>query len=126
MIIFPLPMNHRHHIALVMIAAGLQMAGLRAAHAAPDGKALFLKNCAPCHGPDGRAQTPIARRLGVKDLTQSQTSDADIARQIREGVKDSKGNSRMPSFQDRFTAEEIESLVQHVKSLRKPGSEKKD
>lgn len=79
---------------------------------------LFLKACASCHGKDGRARTPIGRKLKVKDLTQSKLGDADIAAQIREGRRGDDGLTRMPSFKESLQPDQIEALVRHVKSLR--------
>lgn len=87
--------------------------------AAPDGAALFENFCIPCHGPDGRARTPAARKLGVKDLTLSRLDDAALARQIAEGSKDAGGKERMPPFKGKVSPPEIEALVGFVKSLRK-------
>lgn len=79
---------------------------------------LFKKYCLPCYGKDGRARTPVARVLGVKDLTKSTINDAEIAKQIREGRKDAAGKQKMPAFEDKFSAEEIDTLVAFVKKLR--------
>ena len=79
---------------------------------------LFIKACAACHGKDGKARTPIGRKLKVKDLTQSKLGDADIAAQIREGRKGDDGLTRMPSFKESLQPDQIEALVRHVKSLR--------
>lgn len=87
--------------------------------AAPDGAALFEQYCIPCHGPDGRARTPAARKLGAKDLTESRLADADIVRQISDGTKDAKGKERMPPFKAKLADPEITALVGFVKSLRK-------
>jgi len=84
-----------------------------------DGKELFAKQCAPCHGPDGKAQTPIARKLGVKDLTQSKLTEAEIEKQIIEGKPDDHGKEKMPSFKGKLSTDEIESLITAVKELRK-------
>lgn len=81
--------------------------------------AIFAKNCGPCHGKDGKARTPIARKLGVKDLTQSKISDDEIRRQIREGRKDRAGKLQMPEFKDTLSDEEIKLLIGYVKTLRK-------
>ena len=90
------------------------------AHAdAPNGKELFTANCAPCHGPDGKAKTPAARKLGVKDLTQSKLADAEIKKQIVEGKKDKKGNQQMPAFEDKLSAEQIAAIIAVVKEFRK-------
>ncbi len=86
---------------------------------AADGKELFAKQCASCHGPDGKAQTPIARKLGVKDLTQSKLADAEIEKQIVEGKRDDHGKEKMPSFKGKLSSDEIKSLIAAVKELRK-------
>jgi mono/diheme cytochrome c family protein len=38
---------------------------------------------------------------------------------VIEGKKDDRGNLKMPSFKDKFTPEEIKSLIAVVKSFRK-------
>jgi mono/diheme cytochrome c family protein len=86
---------------------------------AADGKELFAKQCAACHGPDGKAQTPIARKLGVKDLTQSKLSEAEIEKQITEGKRDEHGKEKMPSFKGKLSTDEIKLLIAVVKELRK-------
>lgn len=80
---------------------------------------LFIKNCASCHGKDGKAQTPIARKLGVKDLTQSKLTEAEIEKQIVEGKRDDHGKEKMPSFKSKLSADEVKALVKTVKDLRK-------
>lgn len=81
---------------------------------------LFVKNCAPCHSKDGKAQTPAAKKLGVKDLSLSKASDDEIERRIREGKLPGEKESKMPAFKDKLTAEEVKSLVEIVKAFRKP------
>ena len=93
--------------------------GAAETHCCADGKELFLKHCAPCHGPDGKARTPIGRKIGVKDLSESKAADADVVRQILEGTKDKRGLERMPAFKGKLAAEEVESLVPVAKSFRK-------
>lgn len=87
--------------------------------AAEDAAALFNLNCAPCHSKDGRARTPAARKLGVKDLTLSTLPDDEIARQIRDGRKGPDGKHQMPSFGDRLSPEQVKALIQYVKEFRK-------
>jgi len=86
---------------------------------AADGKEVFAKQCASCHGPDGKAQTPIARKLGVKDLTQSKLTEAEIEKQIVEGKRGDDGKEKMPSFKGKLSTDEIKSLIAAVKELRK-------
>ncbi|HEY6167136.1 MAG TPA: cytochrome c, partial [Verrucomicrobiae bacterium] len=80
---------------------------------------LYNTHCAPCHGRDGKARTPIGRKIGVKDLTASRVPDAEIEKQIHEGRKDTRGNERMPAFHSKLTDDEIKSLVPIVKRFRK-------
>jgi len=86
---------------------------------AANGEELFIKYCALCHGKDGKAQNPAARKLGVKDLSESKATDSELEKQVIEGKKDDRGNLKMPSFKDKFTPEEIKALIAVVKSFRK-------
>ena len=109
---FSRPSFSRPLATLALVAA----IGSWSLHAAEE---IFVKNCAPCHGPDGRARTPVARRLGVKDLTVSKVSDEEIVKSIKQGRPDKTGKLVMPSFDDKVTAPDIEALVKAVKALRK-------
>ena len=80
---------------------------------------LFAKHCAPCHGKDGRAQSAAARKLGVKDLSQSKATDAEIEKQLLEGRKDDRGNQKMPPFKQKLSPDEVKSLIVLVKAFRK-------
>lgn len=103
-------------ISLLMAACWLGGFGQRAV--AVEVKPVFLANCASCHGIDGKARTPIARKLGVKDLTVSKTTDAEIEKQILEGKKDTAGKDLMPAFKTKLKLEEIQALITYVKGLR--------
>lgn len=84
--------------------------------------ALFVKACAPCHGKDGKATTPAARKLGVKDLSLSQLTEAEIQRQMIDGRKGPDGSIKMPSFQETLKPADIELLSRYVKTLQQqPG-----
>jgi mono/diheme cytochrome c family protein len=86
---------------------------------AAGGPELFAKHCASCHGKDGKAQSPAARKLGVKDLSLSRVTDGEIEKQVTEGKKDDRGNLKMPPFKEKLSAEEIKSLIVVVKGFRK-------
>jgi len=83
-----------------------------------DGKDVFIANCAPCHGPDGKAHTPAGRKLGAKDLTASKLTDAEIRKQVTEGFKDQRGLV-MPPFKDVLNSDQTDAVVAFVMSLRK-------
>jgi mono/diheme cytochrome c family protein len=78
----------------------------------------YSKNCATCHGKDGRAKTFKSRHhVHARDLTdarwQSEVSDERILESIREG------RGRMPAFKGKLTAEQITSLLPYVRDLKR-------
>jgi mono/diheme cytochrome c family protein len=113
---------HRFHLQHVRTAASvlciLVVFFLRMACAGETNE-VFIRNCASCHGKDGKAQTSAAKKLRVKDLSQSRITDEQIEQQIREGRPADQNAAKMPAFKDRLTAEEIQSLVAVVKEFRK-------
>lgn len=113
-------LNRFHHQRVRTAAAGLciLVISIRMACAAETNE-VFIKNCASCHGKDGKAQTSVAKKLGVKDLSQSKLTDEQIEQQIREGRPADQNSAKMPAFKDRLTAEEIKSLIAVVKEFRK-------
>jgi mono/diheme cytochrome c family protein len=101
-------------LVFVLLAVGASSA------LAADGTALFKQHCALCHGKDGTANTPVAKKFGAKDLSLSKTEDAEITRQIREGKRDDKGKQLMPPFAEKLSAEDFTALVGAVKAFRQP------
>lgn len=78
-------------ILLSTIAAAM-MLGSGAVHAAA--AALYAKNCASCHGKDGKGQTTMGKKSKVKDYTTAEGqkwSDADGVKAILEGSGKMKG-----------------------------------
>ena len=64
--------------------------GALAAGAAPNGARLFVENCAPCHGPEGRGDGPEAdlfpaRPRNLRDGVVARYDTAVLVRRIREG-----------------------------------------
>ena len=43
---------------------------------AEDAKALYDKQCAKCHGEDGKGETKMGKKLGAKDYTDPKVQDA--------------------------------------------------
>lgn len=73
------------------------------------GEKVYQYYCTSCHGSSGDRQSGNA-----SNLAESQISDDAIRRMILYGSK--KG---MASYQPLLKDEEIEALIEHVKSLRK-------
>jgi mono/diheme cytochrome c family protein len=94
----------------------------RAADTKSDTKQAWEKHCAKCHGPDGKADTMIGKKLEVRDLTdpkvQSSFTDAKAISSIKEGVK-VEGRRKMPGYAEKLNDEQIKALVAFVRGLKK-------
>jgi len=103
----------------IVIAALCIFAGLVTARA--DAKATWDKDCAKCHGTDGKGDTKMGKKLEVKDYTdakvQSAMKDDEMAKTIKQGKKDGD-KTKMKAFSDLSDAD-IKALVAHVRSLKK-------
>jgi cytochrome c6 len=84
--------------------------------AAQDGPSLYKARCAMCHGADGKGETPMGKKLNIRDLgspeVQKQT-DAELTAVI------SKGKGKMPPFGGKLTAEQIGQVLAHIRELGK-------
>jgi cytochrome c6 len=78
---------------------------------AADAASVWASRCADCHGKDGRGQTGMGRRLGVKDLTATPKSVAELTADIADGIPERK----MPAYGKKLSAEQIEALAAYVK-----------
>lgn len=78
---------------------------------------LFEKNCATCHGKDGRAKTFKAKFNHARNLTdakwQAEVSDERLFNSI------TNGRGKMPAFGKKFSEAEVNSLVAYVRHLKK-------
>ncbi len=111
--------TYRLFTLTVLVAVGvlLPLAVLRAAKAsAADGEAVFKKNCTMCHYPD-KADKKLGP--GLKDLMKNKelpsshkpATEANIREQIE------KGSAKMPGFGKKLSAEEIDNLMEYLKTL---------
>ncbi len=83
---------------------------------------IYTLHCAKCHGSDGKGQTPIGKKLVIKDLsTKESWNNIDYTNAIDEvtgGIK--KDNVfRMKAFGETLTTEQISNAVKEFKSLTK-------
>jgi mono/diheme cytochrome c family protein len=76
---------------------------------------LYKKNCASCHGSDGRGSA-VGKSLNAADFHSAQVqkqSDAQLAGVVAEG----RGN--MPPFGTRLSKDQIDALVKYIRTLGK-------
>jgi len=89
---------------------------------AEDAKAQFEKDCAKCHGADGKGQTKMGQKLGAKDYTdakvQAELKDDAAIKAIKEGLKDKDGKTLMKPAEGLSDAD-IKGLVSYMRSLKK-------
>lgn len=81
-----------------------------------EARSLYSKHCASCHGADGTGNTPIGKKLKIRDLRSpdvQKTSNAQLTAIIRDG----KG--KMPPFKSKLKPEEIRDLVTYIRTLGK-------
>lgn len=80
------------------------------------GRELYNRNCASCHGQDGKSQTDIASAMKVKpaDLTAlHERTDGEIYWVITNGIK----KSGMPAFNTKAKVNERWQMALYVKHL---------
>ncbi|MBZ5719541.1 MAG: cytochrome c [Acidobacteriia bacterium] len=81
-----------------------------------DGGADFKARCAMCHGADGKGDTAMGKKFGVKDMGSADVqgkSDADLTTII------TKGKDKMPPYDGKLTKEQIDGLVKYIRTLKK-------
>ncbi len=74
-----------------------------------EGVLIYQRHCEMCHGPDGKMGAG-----GAKDLTVSTLDSAGIVNLLKHGK-----NGMPRQMQNLESEEELDNIIDHVKSLRK-------
>ena len=77
------------------------------------GRAVFSRNCTPCHGPAGEGTSKAKTLLGRKERANTQ---AEIAALVRRWID---GTSMFP-FEGLLSDTEIQAVARYVASLGRP------
>ena len=105
---------------LIVVLAIAACAALSAR--ADDAKVIFEKDCAKCHGADGKGDTKMGKKLGVKDYTdakvQAELKDEAAFKSIKEGLKDKEGKVLMKPAES-LSDSDIKALVAWILTLKK-------
>ena len=79
---------------------------------------LYKDNCAKCHGKDGRAKGFKAKLAGVRNLTDAKWHEGVTDERIFNSITNGRGK-KMPPFGKKLSAEQVETLVAHVRGLKR-------
>jgi len=84
---------------------------------------LFKAKCASCHGMDGKAQTEKGKQMKIIDMTSAEFKakpDEELKKAILEGTKAERDGvmKEMDPFKDDLKPEQVDSLVQFVKTFK--------
>jgi len=88
---------------------------------AADAKANYEKDCAKCHGADGKGETKMGKKQGAKDYTdakvQAELKDEAAFKAIKEGYKKDGKEVMKPS--EGLSDDEIKGLVAYMRKFKK-------
>jgi cytochrome c6 len=106
-------------LMLLMLFVGLALfvASIVRADPGPDSaasSAAYRSKCAMCHGPDGSG-SEVGKSMHVPDFRSPEVQKLPDA-QLAQIISDGKGG--MPPFKNSLSAEQVNSLVAHIRSLR--------
>jgi mono/diheme cytochrome c family protein len=82
-----------------------------------DASAIYAKQCAKCHGKDGRAKTLKAKFNKARDLTDARWQEHVTDERIFNSIM--QGGGKMPSFKKKLSAAQVELLVAYIRGLKK-------
>jgi cytochrome c553 len=104
---------------LVTVAIGVALGAMNVFGA--DAQANWDKNCASCHGKDGKGQTAMGKKVGVSDYTdaasQAKFTDEEAIKAIKEGIQ-KDGKTVMKPYADKLSDDEIKELVAHIRKFK--------
>src|SRR5215831_2712112 len=114
------PMERSTMKKIIILAVALGFAAAMTGSAA-EAKENWEKLCVKCHGPDGKGQTKMGQKLGIKDMTDAKVQagfkDEEAFKALKEGLKDADGKVLMKPVEG-LSDDEIKALVQYVRGLK--------
>ena len=106
---------------ILMLSMAIMAVSALSARAA-DAKATYEKDCAKCHGKDGKGQTMMGKKQGAKDYTdakvQAEVTDEAAAKAIKEGYKDKEDKQVMKPAEG-MSDEDVKAVVAYMRTFKK-------
>ncbi len=81
------------------------------------GAEIFKSKCVLCHGADGSGNTPLGKQLQAANLRSKEAqklSNDEMHKIIHDG------QANMPPFEDKLTDDEIDQVIQYVRTFAAP------
>jgi cytochrome c6 len=106
--------NLSRAVMFAMLAVGVALWSTSAA--ADDAAATYKAKCAMCHGADGKGDTQVGKKMGIRDLT-----SADVQKMSDEELIaiTTKGKNKMPAYENKLSAAQIKDIVAYIRQLAK-------
>ncbi|MGO8765263.1 MAG: c-type cytochrome [Limisphaerales bacterium] len=106
---------------VILFAAIIGVTAALSAKADDAAKDIWTAHCVLCHGADGKGQTKMGAKLGIRDFTdakvQADIKDDAAFKALRNGLQNADGKTLMKPF-DSLTDDQIKSLIAYVRSLK--------
>ena len=106
--------------AIVLSLSLLAISGVTLS--AAEAKETYEKDCAKCHGTDGKGETKMGKKSGAKDYTdpkvQDELKDDAAVKAIKEGLKDKDGKVLMKPSEG-LSDDQIKGLVAYMRTFKK-------
>ena len=110
-----------NHMRTLLLSIAMIIAAALSARAG-EAKAIYEKDCAKCHGADGKGDTKMGKKSGCKDYTdpkvQAELKDDKAFKAIKEGLKDKEGKVLMKPAEG-LSDDEIKALVAYIRTFKK-------
>ena len=83
---------------------------------AAKGAEVYKTKCAACHGADGKGDTTMGKTFKLKDLASPDVQNLHDS-ELKTFLETGKG--KMPGYKGKLTNQQIEDLIQHLRTLKK-------
>jgi cytochrome c553 len=105
------------------ILAAACVAGFVGSANAADVATNYKTLCVKCHGADGKGQTAMGKKVGIKDYTdakvQEKFTDEEAIKSLKEGMKEKGTDKVLMKPVENLSDQEIKDLVAYVRKFKK-------
>ena len=85
-------------------------------------RATYEKECARCHGKDGKGDTRVGRRLECKDYSKAEVwaklKEPEVLKVLKEGLQ-KDGRILMRPYGHKLKDQELKDLITYMKTFKK-------